>query len=163
MTAEARTLLEYASPREGQSDPWRPLFFKPSLRSRVFVLLFAAAITWLALRHDPWRMTATIPADYSAGNPFTADNRLLALDTHRGVNLYDPATGRLLRNVFPSLDTANFRYTVVNHGTQIIGLPLLPTGRITLLDVATGREFLNMKPPAQAASTSGSHRRMGRA
>jgi hypothetical protein len=154
VTAESPTLLEYASPRDGYNEPWRPLFFKFSRPSVALLLILAAAVTWLALRHDPWRLTATIPCDLNAGNPFTADNQLLVLDTQRGVNLYDPTTGRHIRQVLPTLDSANFRYTIINGGgSQIIGLPLLPTGRVTLLDVATGRTVVSMEAPRTAAVT----------
>jgi hypothetical protein len=137
MYGPAPTFLEYASPAATR-EPWGPLFFRPSRRSLLLLLLTAAAVTWLALRHDPWRVVALIPSDYHLAPLFTPDNQILAFDTRFGVKLYDPATGQLIRTVLSKIDTGTYRYFVVSGGRQILALPW--TERTALLyDVQTGR------------------------
>lgn len=148
--AASPSLLEYATPLG--RDPWRPILFKPSRRSVLLALLTAASITWLALRHDPWRLFATIPSDYHLKPLFTADNRILAFDTRFGVNLYDPATGQKLRNVLPNLDTGTYRYFVLKNGEQILALPHIDRTAL-LYDVNSGRVIDRLPNPDGLGST----------
>src|SRR5438046_6152125 len=113
--AVAPTLLEYASPAATR-EPWGPILFRLSRRSVFLLALTAGAVTWLALRHEPWRMVGTIAADYRCSPLFTSDNRILAFDTREGVNLYDPATGRRIRNILQSIDAETYRYFVQKNG-----------------------------------------------
>jgi WD40 repeat protein len=148
--AVAPTLLEYASPAATR-EPWGPILFRLSWRSVFLFVLAAAAVTWLALRHEPWRMVGTIAADYRCSPLFTSDNRILAFDTREGVNLYDPATGRRIRNVLPSIDTGTYRYFVQKNGEQILALPY--TERTALLyDVASGRVVERLPNPDRLGS-----------
>src|SRR5438132_920592 len=82
-------------------------------------------------RHQPWRLVATIPADYHLTPLFTPDNQILAFHTQSGVRLYDPASGQLLRTVLPSINTGDYRYFVLKDGEQILALPW--TDRTALL------------------------------
>jgi hypothetical protein len=137
MSGAAPTLLEYAS-LAATRQPWGPWFFRPSRRSLILMLLIGVAVTWLAARHDPWRLVATIPANYYLTPLFTPDNEILAFHTQLGVHLYDPASGQLLRTVLPSINTGDYRYFVLKNGEQILALPW--TDRVALLyDVSSGR------------------------
>ena len=137
MSDAPTTLLEYASPAAAR-QPWGPVFFRASLRSLILFCFTAAAVTWLSLRHNPWRRVGTIPADYHLKPLFTHDNQLLTFDTLAGVHLYDPATGRIVRTVLPTIDTNIYRYFVLGGGQQILALPFVD--RVALLyDVSSGR------------------------
>jgi WD40 repeat protein len=145
MSGAAPTLLEYASPAAAR-EPWGPLLFRPSRRSLVLLLLTAAAVTWLALRHDPWRHVASIPGDYQLTPLFTPDNQILAFDTRFGVNLCDPTTGHVIRTVLQQIDTGTYRYYVVAGSRQILALPWTErTAR--LYDVQTGRQVDRFSNP----------------
>src|SRR5262245_57954682 len=125
----APALLEYASPRTRQ--PWRPILFRLSRRTIVMMLLTAAAIGWLALRHDPGRKVATIPVDYKddpsdsqvLNATFTPEGHVLLFDTKLGVNRYDPATGKLIHKVLPNLDVGRYVYYGIGAGKYVLAIP----------------------------------------
>jgi hypothetical protein len=143
-------LLEYASAALSR-DPWRPILFRPSRRTILLALLTAAAFTWLALRHHPWRRAAVIPADYVRHPLFTPDNRLLVLDTRHGARVYDPATGGVVRTVLPAIDAGTYRYFVMARGEQILALPHIDPLAV-LYDVGSGRIVRRLPNPDPVGS-----------
>ncbi len=80
-----------------------PFLFKLSRRSIVVVMLTAAVIGWLALRHAPWRSVGeiqTVPRGAYASPAFVpACNGMLAPIPSRGIYLIDLATARPIRRV----------------------------------------------------------------
>lgn len=130
-------LLEYASP-PAVRETWGPLVFRPSRRSWMLLVLLGVATVWLGLRHEPWRRVGTVPGDLAVGPAFTGDNLVLAFDSRAGANLFDPATGRRVRNVLPRVDPTTDRYYVLAGGRQILVLPYNDrTARV--YDVGSGR------------------------
>jgi hypothetical protein len=129
--APAAALLDYAAPLAGR-EPWGPVVFGPSRRSLVLLVLLGLAATWFGVRHEPWRCVGTIPGDLAVGSsPFTRDGLILTFDSGAGANLFDPATGRLVRNVLPRIDPTVFRYFVLGGGERILELPY--TDRIAVV------------------------------
>lgn len=146
----AAALLDYAGAPPG-CEAWGPVLFRPSRRSVVLLVLLGVAAGWLGVRHDPWRRVGTIPGDMAVGPPFTRDGLILTFDSRAGVNLYDPATARLVRNVLPAIDPNACRYHVMNGGERILALPY--TERIaSVYDVQSGRVVRRLPNPDRLGS-----------
>jgi hypothetical protein len=143
-TAPQSLELQYASARERL--PWGPLLFGPSLAACVLIVLTIVGATWLALRHHPWRLVARVPGSYDIESPFATDGLLITLDIDTGANLWNPATGELVRNVIPKLDAGVDQYVVVNGGEEVLALP--HHDRVaTFFDARTGRVLRRVPNP----------------
>src|SRR2546423_8505506 len=93
--------LQYAHHREVR--PWGPIFFRPSLRSCLLLVLLIGSAIWLRLRHDPWRLInrIAVPSEStrSCFEPtypqmwFTSRGQLLVRSRIKYVRIYDTFTG----------------------------------------------------------------------
>jgi len=145
--------LEYAN-RETLPPRWGPIFFRPSRVTLVLTLLTAAAATWLALRHDPWRRLATF-ATAKETVTFTRDGLVLVSpgtpdvqplgntpwphpdSTPARAEFFDPATGRLVRRTPLDFDPSHAQRMVLAGGEQFLWWPL-DNSKGTLVDLRSG-------------------------
>jgi hypothetical protein len=125
-TTALPSTLEYASPRDRRR--WGPVVFWTSGSALVLLALTVAGAAWLGLRHHPWRPVGEVLAPQLLRNsftrsPFTRDGLLITVDAQHGIDLRDPVTGRLVRNIVPNIDTTAYHYFTVKGGEEVLALP----------------------------------------
>jgi len=117
--ATAPSTLEYASAQGNES--WGPVLFWPSWGAVLLLVVAGAGAVWLKLRHEPWVEVARVPSTHEVHHPFTSDGLFVTLHDQHGANVWDPATGKRVRNLLPKLDP-DTQYFVVKGGEEILAI-----------------------------------------